>query len=108
MWSPRAQTDRMRFAEEWRHMLERTPNVDFWQDMVKGLIVSRGTINGVVTGMGQEIRGKAVVLTNGTFLNGVIHVGEKQFGGGRMGEKGATGITEQLVELGFETDRLKT
>ncbi|MBX2905029.1 MAG: tRNA uridine-5-carboxymethylaminomethyl(34) synthesis enzyme MnmG [Taibaiella sp.] len=108
MWSPRSQNDRMLFATTWREMLEGTPNVDFWQDMVKGLIVSRGTIKGVVTGMGQEIRGKAVVLTNGTFLNGVIHVGEKQFGGGRMGEKGATGITEQLVELGFETDRLKT
>lgn len=108
MWSPRSQNDRMLFASTWREMLEKTPNVDFWQDMVSGLIVSRGTIQGIVTGMGQEIRGKAVVLTNGTFLNGVIHVGEKQFGGGRMGEKGATGITEQLVELGFETDRLKT
>src|ERR1043165_9473627 len=108
MWSPRTQNDRMLFANTWREMLEQTPNVDFWQDMVKGLIVSRGTIKGVVTGMGQEIMAKAVVLTNGTFLNGVIHVGEKQFGGGRMGEKGATGITEQLVELGFETDRLKT
>ncbi|MCB0697167.1 MAG: tRNA uridine-5-carboxymethylaminomethyl(34) synthesis enzyme MnmG, partial [Chitinophagaceae bacterium] len=91
-----------------REMLEQTPNLDFWQDMVKGLIVSRGTVKGVVTGMGQEIYGKTVVLTNGTFLNGVIHVGEKQFGGGRMGEKGATGITEQLVEIGFESARLKT
>jgi len=108
MWSPRTQNDRMLFALKWREMLEQTPNLDFWQDMVKGLIVSRGTIQGVVTGMGQEIRAKSVVLTNGTFLNGVIHVGEKQFGGGRMGEKGATGITEQLVELGFESDRLKT
>jgi len=108
MWSPRSQNDRMLFANTWREMLEQTPNVDFWQDMVKGLIVSRGTIKGVVTGMGQEIYGKTVVLTNGTFLNGVIHVGEKQFGGGRMGEKGATGITEQLVELGFESARLKT
>jgi len=108
MWSPRTQNDRMMFASTWREMLEKTPNVDFWQDMVKGLIVSRGTIKGVITGMGQEIKGKSVVLTNGTFLNGVIHVGEKQFGGGRMGEKGATGITEQLVELGFETARLKT
>jgi tRNA uridine 5-carboxymethylaminomethyl modification enzyme len=108
MWSPRTQNDRMLFAATWRELLEKTPNVDFWQDMVKGLIVSRGTINGVVTGMGQEIRGKAVVLTNGTFLNGVIHIGEKQFGGGRIGEKGATGITEQLVELGFESARLKT
>ncbi len=108
MWSPRSQNDRMLFASTWREMLERTPNIDFWQDMVKGLIVSRGTIKGVVTGMGQEITGKCVVLTNGTFLNGVIHIGEKQFGGGRIGEKGATGITEQLVELGFESARLKT
>lgn len=108
MWSPRTQNDKMLFANTWREMLEQTPNVDFWQDMVKGLVVSRGTIQGVVTGMGQEIRAKSVVLTNGTFLNGVIHVGEKQFGGGRMGESRATGITEQLVELGFETDRLKT
>ena len=108
MWSPRSQNDRMLFASTWREMLENTRNVDFWQDMVKGLIVSRGTITGVITGMGQEIMAKCVVLTNGTFLNGVIHIGEKQFGGGRIGEKGATGITEQLVELGFETARLKT
>ena len=108
MWSPRSQNDRALFATTWRMMLEQTPNVDFWQDMVQGLIVSRGTIQGIVTGMGQEIRAKSVVLTNGTFLNGVIHVGEKQFGGGRMGEKGATGITEQLVSLGFESNRLKT
>jgi tRNA uridine 5-carboxymethylaminomethyl modification enzyme len=108
MWSPRTQNDRMLFALKWREMLEQTSGLDFWQDMVKGLIVSRGTIQGVVTGMGQEIRAKAVVLTNGTFLNGVIHVGEKRFGGGRMGEKGATGITEQLVSLGFESNRLKT
>ena len=108
MWSPRSQNDRMLFAATWRQMLEQTPNVDFWQDMVSGLIVSRGTVKGIVTGMGREIRGKAVVLTNGTFLNGVIHIGEKQIGGGRMGEKGATGITEQLVSLGFESDRLKT
>ena len=108
MWSPRSQNDRMLFAGTWRMMLEQTKNVDFWQDMVKGLIVSRGTIKGVVTSMGQEIMGKCVVLTNGTFLNGVIHIGEKQFGGGRMGEKGATGITEQLVEHGFESARLKT
>jgi tRNA uridine 5-carboxymethylaminomethyl modification enzyme len=108
MWSPRTQNDRHLFAATWRMMLEQTPNLDFWQDMVKGLLVSRGTVQGIVTGMGQEIKGKAVVLTNGTFLNGVIHVGEKQFGGGRMGEKGATGITEQLTGLGFEADRLKT
>ncbi len=114
MWSPRSQNDRMLFASTWREMLENTPNVDFWQDMVKGLLVSRGTsgnqsrVEGVITGMGQEIRAKSVVLTNGTFLNGVIHIGEKQFGGGRIGEKGATGITEQLVEAGFESARLKT
>ncbi|MDI9320415.1 MAG: tRNA uridine-5-carboxymethylaminomethyl(34) synthesis enzyme MnmG [Phycisphaerales bacterium] len=108
MWSPRTQNDKMLFANTWREMLEQTKNVDFWQDMVKGLIVSRGTVQGVITGMGQEIKAKAVVLTNGTFLNGVIHIGEKQLGGGRMGENKATGITEQLVELGFETDRLKT
>lgn len=108
MWSPRTQNDRMVFGQTWRDMLEATRNVDFWQDMVKELIVSRGTVVGVVTGMGQKIHGKSVVLTNGTFLNGVIHVGEKQFGGGRMGEKGATGLTEQLIEHGFESDRLKT
>jgi len=108
MWSPRTQNDRHLFAATWRKMLEETPNVDFWQDTVNGLIVSRGTVVGVVTGMGKEVRGKSVVLTNGTFLNGVIHIGEKQFGGGRMGEKAATGITEQLVALGFESDRLKT
>ncbi|HET8573028.1 MAG TPA: tRNA uridine-5-carboxymethylaminomethyl(34) synthesis enzyme MnmG [Edaphocola sp.] len=108
MWSPRTQNDRMLFALTWRELLEQTFNIDFWQDMVKGLVVSRGTIKGVVTGMGLEIRAKAVVLTNGTFLNGVIHVGEKQFGGGRMGENKATGITEQLVELGFTSSRLKT
>lgn len=108
MWSPRTQNDRMLFAQVWRELLEQTPNLDFWQDMVKGLIVSRGTVKGVKTGMGQDIYGKSVILTNGTFLNGVIHVGDKQFGGGRMGEKGATGLTEQLVEHGFESDRLKT
>lgn len=108
MWSPRTQNDRMQFALTWRELLEQTPNIDFWQDMVKGLIVSRGTIKGIITGMGQEIKAKAVILTNGTFLNGVIHVGEKQFGGGRMGENKATGITEQLVELGFASSRLKT
>lgn len=108
MWSPRAQSDRMLFAAEWRKMLEQTPNLDFWQDMVKGLIIKDGRVQGVVTGMGLEIRAKAVVLTNGTFLNGIIHVGEKQYGGGRAGEKAATGITEQLVELGFESGRMKT
>lgn len=108
MWSPRAQSDRMLFAATWREMLENTPNVDFYQDMVKGLVIKDGRACGVVTGLGHEIRSKAVVLTNGTFLNGIIHIGEKNFGGGRAAEKAATGITEQLVSLGFESDRLKT
>lgn len=108
MWSPRAQSDRMLFAAKWRELLEQTPNVDFYQDMVNGLIIEDGQAKGVVTGLGHNIRTKTVVLTNGTFLNGVIHIGEKQLGGGRMAEKAATGITEQLVSLGFETDRLKT
>jgi tRNA uridine 5-carboxymethylaminomethyl modification enzyme len=108
MWSPRAQSDRMRFAEEWRLGLERNPNVDFFQDMVKGLIIEGNKVVGVKTGMGIEIQSKAVVLTNGTFLNGLIHVGDKQFGGGRMGEKAVTGITEQLLDLGFESGRMKT
>src|SRR5688572_4377354 len=108
MWSPRAQSDRMLFASKWREMLEKTPNVDFYQDMVKGLVVKDGKACGVVTGLGHEIKAKAVVLTNGTFLNGIIHIGEKNFGGGRAAEKAATGITEQLVSLGFESDRLKT
>ena len=108
MWSPRVQSDRMRFAEEWRLRLERTDNLDFYQEMVSGLIVEDGKICGVVSSLGIEIRAKSVVLTNGTFLNGLIHIGEKQFGGGRAGEKAATGITEQLVELGFESGRMKT
>lgn len=108
MWSPRAQSDRMMFANAWREMLEQTPNVDFYQDMVRELIVEDGVAKGVVTGLGHKIHSKAVVLTNGTFLNGVIHIGEKNFGGGRVAEKAATGITEQLVELGFESARLKT
>ena len=108
MWSPRAQSDRMLFSAKWREMLENTPNLDFYQDMVHGLVVKNGRVIGVKTGMGNEIEAKAVVLTNGTFLNGVIHVGEKTFGGGRMAERSAHGITEQLVELGFESDRLKT
>jgi tRNA uridine 5-carboxymethylaminomethyl modification enzyme len=108
MWSPRAQSDRMRFAEEWRLMLERTTNVDFYQEMVSGLIVEDGTIIGVRTSLGIDIKSKAVVLTNGTFLNGLIHIGEKQFGGGRAGEKAATGITEQLSGFGFESGRMKT
>ena len=108
MWSPRAQSDRMSFAAKWRKMLEEHPNVDFWQEMVKGIIVKDGRCTGVLTGIGLEIESKAVVLTNGTFLNGLIHIGEKQFGGGRAGEKAATGITEQLLELGFESGRMKT
>ncbi len=108
MWSPRVQSDRMLFAATWREMLENTPNVDFYQDTVQGLIIEDGMAVGVTTGLGHQIRSKAVVLTNGTFLNGVIHIGEKNFGGGRMAEKASTGITEQLVSLGFETDRLKT
>ena len=108
MWSPRAQSDRMLFSAKWREMLEETEGVHFYQDMVKGLLVKGGRCTGVITGLGHHIEAKAVVLTNGTFLNGLIHIGEKQFGGGRMAEKAATGITEQLVELGFESDRLKT
>ncbi len=108
MWSPRCQSDRMRFAEEWRITLEQTPNVDFWQDTAKEIIVKNKKAVGVKTSLGIEISAKAVVLTNGTFLNGLIHIGEKQFGGGRVGEKAATGITEQLIELGFESGRMKT
>jgi tRNA uridine 5-carboxymethylaminomethyl modification enzyme len=108
MWSPRCQSDRMRFAEKWRLMLEQTPNVDFWQDMVSGILIENGNVVGIKTSMGIDILCKAVVLTNGTFLNGVIHIGEKQFGGGRTGEKAATGITEQLVQLGFRSGRMKT
>lgn len=108
MWSPRAQNDRMRFAEEWRMALENTPNADFYQEMVNGLLVEGDKVVGVRTSLGLEIRAKAVVLTNGTFLNGLIHIGEKQLGGGRAGEKAATGITEQLVELGFDSGRMKT
>jgi tRNA uridine 5-carboxymethylaminomethyl modification enzyme len=108
MWSPRTQNDRQRFAEEWRLALERTPNLDFWQDMVSGLLLEAGRLRGVRTGLGLEIRSKAVVLTNGTFLNGLIHIGEKNFGGGRTAEKAATGLTEQLVSLGFESGRMKT
>ncbi|MBC7626966.1 tRNA uridine-5-carboxymethylaminomethyl(34) synthesis enzyme MnmG [Ferruginibacter sp.] len=108
MWSPRAQSDRMMFAGKWRQMLEQTPNVDFYQDTVTGLLIKEGRVTGIVSGLGHEIMSKAVVLTNGTFLNGVIHIGEKQLGGGRMAEKAATGITEQLVGLGFESQRLKT
>lgn len=108
MWSPRTQNDRMLFAQTWREMLEATKNVDFYQDMVKSLIIKEGRAAGVVTGLGNEIYADAVILTNGTFLNGIIHIGEKQFGGGRVAEKAATGLTEQLLEFGFESDRLKT
>ena len=108
MWSPRTQNDRMRFAEEWRLTLESTPNLDIWQDMASGIIVKDDKVCGVKTSLGIEIEAESVVLTNGTFLNGVIHIGEKKMGGGRTGEKSATGITEQLVELGFEAGRMKT
>jgi len=108
MWSPRAQNDRMLFATTWREMLEETPNIDFYQDTVKGLVIEGDRACGVETGMGHKIMARSIVLTNGTFLNGVIHIGEKQFSGGRTAEKAATGITEQLIDLGFESDRLKT
>lgn len=108
MWSPRAQNDRMRFAEAWRQQLEAIPNLDLWQDTVKEIIVKKGKACGVITTMGMHIESDAVILTNGTFLNGIIHVGEKRFGGGRTGEKAATGLTEQLVSLGFESGRMKT
>ena len=108
MWSPRAQSDRMRFAEEWRNMLEQTDNLDFYQDMIKGLIIEDGEIKGVKTGLGFEIKAKSVIITAGTFLNGLIHIGEKSFGGGRSGESASTGITEDLVKVGFEAGRMKT
>lgn len=108
MWSPRVQSDRMRFAEEWRLMLEQTANLDFYQEMVKGLMIKNNKAEGVVTSLGIEIKAKTVILTNGTFLNGLIHIGDKQFGGGRAGESAAFGITEDLVKLGFESGRMKT
>ncbi len=108
MWSPRAQSDRYEFAEEWRRVLESIPNLDFWEDMVTGLVVNSGCVGGVKTRLGVEILSKTVVLTNGTFLNGVIHIGEKNFTGGRIGEKSAVGLTKELLDLGFETNRLKT
>src|SRR6056297_1248580 len=108
MWSPRAQSDRMRFAEEWRMALENTPNADFYQEMVNGLLIEGDKVVGVITSLGIEVRANAVILTNGTFLNGLIHIGDKQFGGGRAGERAATGITEELVQLGFESGRMKT
>lgn len=108
MWSPRVQSDRMRFSEEWRLMLEATPNLDFYQEMVKGLIINNNKVEGVITNLGISIYAKTVVLTNGTFLNGLIHIGEKQFGGGRAGESAAYGITEDLVKVGFQSGRMKT
>jgi tRNA uridine 5-carboxymethylaminomethyl modification enzyme len=108
MWSPRVQSDRMRFAEEWRLMLEQTPNLDFYQEMVKGLLIENNKIVGIKTSLGIEIKAKTVVLTNGTFLNGLIHIGDKQFGGGRAGESAAYGITEDLLQVGFESGRMKT
>ncbi len=108
MWSPRSQNDRMLFAQRWRERLEQTHNVSFYQDMVKGLLVENGSVKGVLTGLGNEIRSKTVVLTNGTFLNGIIHIGEKRLGGGRVSEKASEGLTEQLISCGFESDRLKT
>lgn len=108
LWSPRAQNDRARFSEEWRLKLEEIRSLDFWQDMVIGLLVKGQKVVGVRTVMGLEIKSKSVILTNGTFLNGLIHIGTKSFGGGRIGEKSSTGITEDLVELGFESNRMKT
>jgi tRNA uridine 5-carboxymethylaminomethyl modification enzyme len=108
MWSPRVQSDRMRFAEDWRLLLEGTPNLDFYQEMVTGLLITNDRLTGVRTSLGIEIKGKTVILTNGTFLNGLIHIGDKNFGGGRAGEKAASGITEQLIDLGFDSGRMKT
>jgi len=108
MWSPRVQSDRMRFAEDWRLMLEKTPNLDFYQEMVSRLIIESNKVVGIKTSLGVSIKAKTVILTNGTFLNGLIHIGDKNFGGGRAGEKAATGITEQLVDLGFDSGRMKT
>lgn len=108
MWSPRVQSDRMMFAEHWRLRLEQTPNLDFYQDMVNGLLMQGDKVTGVITSLGISIKAKTVILTNGTFLNGLIHIGEKNFGGGRAGERAATGITEQLISLGFEAGRMKT
>ena len=107
MWSPRAQSDRMRFAEEWRLTLESIPNLDFYQDMVSSLIIENQKVKGVITNLGLNIYSKSVVITSGTFLNGLIHIGEKQYGGGRMGEKASFGITKQLENIGFESGRMK-
>jgi len=108
MWSPRVQSDRMRFAEDWRLLLEKTPNLDFYQEMVSGLLIEKDKIIGVKTSLGIEVKAKSVVLTNGTFLNGLIHIGDKNFGGGRAGERAATGITEELMDIGFDSGRMKT
>ncbi len=108
MWSPRTQNDRMLFSQYWREHLEQTPNVDFWQDMVVDIKTKDAKVCSVVTGMGQEIKCKSLVLTSGTFLNGIIHIGQKQFGGGRIGEKASFGITESLIKMGFESGRMKT
>jgi tRNA uridine 5-carboxymethylaminomethyl modification enzyme len=108
MWSPRVQSDRMRFSETWRDMMEKTQNLDFYQEMVSGLLIENGKVIGVKTSLGIEIRSKSVVLTNGTFLNGIIHIGDKQFGGGRASERASTGITEDLLNYGFESGRMKT
>ena len=108
MWSPRVQSDRMLFAQKWRTMLEKTPNLDFYQDMINDILVEGGRITGVVTSLGIPIKAKSVVLTNGTFLNGLIHIGEKNFGGGRAGEKASHGLTDSLEQLGFESGRMKT
>src|SRR5690606_12954150 len=108
MWSPRCQSDRMRFAETWRLMLEGTPNLDFYQEMVSGILTENNKVVGVRTNSGTEVKAVTVILTNGTFLNGLIHIGEKQFGGGRAGESASSGITEDLVKLGFEAGRMKT
>src|SRR5690554_7897774 len=108
MWSPRVQSDRMRFAEEWRLMLEQTPNLDFYQEMVKGITVENGKVTGAITNLGIKIKAKTVILTNGTSLNGLTHIGQKQFGGGRAGEGASYGITEDLLKLGFESGRMKT
>ena len=108
MWSPRVQSDRMRFSETWRDLLENTSNLDFYQEMVSGLLVENNVVVGVKTSLGLEIRSKSVILTNGTFLNGIIHIGEKQFGGGRAGERASVGLTEELVDLGFISGRMKT
>ncbi len=108
MWSPRVQSDRLRFAEDWRVRLEKTPNLDFYQEMVAGLIIKNQRICGVRTSLGLEVLADTVICTNGTFLNGLIHIGDKQFGGGRAGERAATGITKDLIEAGFEAGRMKT